>query len=224
MLASAGEDGTVRLWDPVTGAEQAALTGHTGWTRWRSARTGGCWPPSAGRDGVAVGPGHRRRAGHPDRPHRLGDRGGVQPGRAALASAGDDRTVRLWDPATGAEQATLTGHTGRVTAVAFSPDGRRLASAGEDGTVRLWDPATGAELATLTGHTGPVTAVAFSPDGRRLASAGEDRTVRLWDSKATGALSLLRLDAPIRALTWGQDAIALGKGTSIVLLDVVTHK
>ena len=93
-----------------------------------------------------------------------------------------------------------------------------------DGTVRLWDPATGAGQAILTDHTGRVAAVAFSPDGRLLASAGRDGTVRLWDSKTTGALSLLRLDAPIQALTWHREAIALGKGTSIVLLDVVTHK
>ena len=110
-----------------------------------------------------------------------------------LASADWDGTVRLWDPATGARRATMTGHGGGVYAVAFSPDGPQLASAGRDGTVRLWDPATGTGQATLTGHRGRVEAVAFSPDGQQLASAGEDQTLRLWDGKAAGALSLLRL-------------------------------
>ena len=108
-----------------------------------------------------------------------------------LASAGNDGTVRLWDPDTGAELAALTGHDGPVSAVAFSPDGHRLASAGDDGTVRLWDPDTGAELAALTGHDGPVTAVAFSADGHRLASAGNDGTVRLWDPDTGAELAAL---------------------------------
>ena len=101
-----------------------------------------------------------------------------------LASGGGDKTVRLWDPATGEHQRTLAGHTGPVATVAFSPDGRLLASGGGDDTVRLWDPATGEHQRTLAGHTARVNGVAFSPDGTLLASAGDD-TVRLWDP-ATG--------------------------------------
>jgi WD40 repeat protein len=83
-------------------------------------------------------------------------------------SASGDGTVRLWDAATGAVLQTLKGHTGRVWAIAFSPDGKQLASASDDRTVRLWDAATGAALQTLEGHTGRVWAVAFSPDGSCL--------------------------------------------------------
>ena len=102
-----------------------------------------------------------------------------------LASAGEDKTVRLWDPATGQQTRAITGHTDWVKAVAFSPDGKLLASAGEDKTVRLWDPATGQQTRAITGHTDWVKAVAFSPDGKLLASVGGDKTVRLWDP-ATG--------------------------------------
>ena len=70
-----------------------------------------------------------------------------------LATAGDDSTARLWDPATGEHLRTLTGHASEVNGVAFSPDGRLLATAGDDSTARLWDPATGEHLRTLAGHT-----------------------------------------------------------------------
>jgi WD40 repeat protein len=64
------------------------------------------------------------------------------PDSRLLASASDDKTVRLWDAATGALQRTLEGHSDVVLSVAFSPDSRLLASASDDKTVRLWDVAT----------------------------------------------------------------------------------
>jgi WD40 repeat protein len=77
--------------------------------------------------------------------------------------------------------ATLTGHTGTVSVVAFSPDGRTLVTGSFDDRLRLWDLPDGSGGPWLTGHGGDVNAAAFSPDGALLATAGDDRTVRLWD-------------------------------------------
>ncbi|MBL7497878.1 serine/threonine protein kinase [Frankia sp. CNm7] len=106
-----------------------------------------------------------------------------------LASAGDDRAIRLWDVSDPARatprERRLTGHTGGVYSVAFSPGGEVLASASDDGSVRLWDlgdPADPTPLGEpLTGHAGAVYSVAFSPDGKILASGGDDGTIILWN-------------------------------------------
>jgi WD40 repeat protein len=104
------------------------------------------------------------------------------PDRRLTASAGNDKTIRIWDAENQQPLAVLKGHGGAVWSVAFSPDGKRLASASWDETVRVWDVKSGTEVGLLQGHTNEVKCVAFSPDGSRIASGSTDDTVRLWNA------------------------------------------
>lgn len=107
-----------------------------------------------------------------------------------LATASFDKTVKLWDAATGKLLKTFagpTGHQNLVLHVAFSSDGKLLASCGSDNTVKQWDVPSAEPLRSFVGHEGALRAAALSPDGSRLATAGADKTVRLWEA-ATGKL------------------------------------
>jgi WD40 repeat protein len=96
---------------------------------------------------------------------------------------------------------TLEGHTGVVTSVAFSLDGKQIVSGSNDKTVRRWDAATGQQLLpALEGHTKGVASVAFSLDSKQIVSGSYDKTVRRWNA-ATGQQLLPALEGHTSVVT-----------------------
>jgi WD40 repeat protein len=126
------------------------------------------------------------------------------------AVAGGDSVVRLYDLDKGTFR-RLGSHNGEVMALAFSRAGQLLASGSADHTVRLWNVSTG-EVRVLAGHTDTVSTVALSPDGRRVASGSFDGTVRVWDV-GTGAVSVLRgHDGRVESVEFSLDGHLLVSG------------
>ncbi|MDT9329044.1 MAG: WD40 repeat domain-containing protein, partial [Limnospira sp. PMC 1286.21] len=116
----------------------------------------------------------------------------ITPDGKQAVSASFDKTLKLWDLATGSQLATFTGHSGSVYAVAITPDGKQAVSASGDNTLKMWDFATRNLLATFRGHRGKVRAVAIAPDGKRAVSASSDNTLKLWDLATGSQLATFR--------------------------------
>src|SRR5579859_4290744 len=81
---------------------------------------------------------------------------------------------------------TYSGHSDYISAVAWSPDGKRIASASGDHTAQVWDASNGGHVLTYRGHASDVLALAWSPNGQYIATGGLDATVQIWNA-ATGA-------------------------------------
>ncbi|KAL9568837.1 hypothetical protein ACKAV7_007054 [Fusarium commune] len=102
-----------------------------------------------------------------------------------IASGSHDKTVKIWNIATGKEEQTLKGHTNSVSSVVFSNNGKLIASGSYDNTVKIWNIATGKEEQTLKGHINWVSSVVFSNDSKLIASGSYDKTIKVWNV-ATG--------------------------------------
>jgi WD40 repeat protein len=99
-----------------------------------------------------------------------------------VATAGADRTARVWDATSGRLLHTLRGHRGNVTALVISRDEKRIVTGGEEPVARLWDSETGAQLRTFQVKGPRILGIAFSPDNRHVAIAGDVAGVRIWDT------------------------------------------
>ena len=204
IFVSSGEDQTIRLWDVISEHCLATIESHSNWVAAIAFSPDDRTLVSGSKDhqirlwDVETGSCTRVMKGHSDVVTSVAfgpvasaavNIGGA--GEKILASGSDDRTIQLWQAATGERLKTLRGHDGWVQAIAFSPDGERLVSGSSDHTVKLWDVQSGECLYTLAGHDQRVKAVAVAPDGKTLASGSDDRTVKIWDARTGRCLQTL---------------------------------
>jgi WD40 repeat protein len=147
-----------------------------------------------------------------------------------VLAIGGYQVVRLFDPSSGKNIGTLSGHADYVRSIAFSPDGKRLAAAGgppqRGGEIKIWDLGSRKVLHTLIGHKDCIYSVAWSPDGKLLASGSYDKMVKLWDAKSGQELKNLQdhIDA-VFAVAFSPDGKHLASGSqdrSVKIWDIST--
>jgi len=184
---AASTDGSVRLWNIVTGALERILTEHRGIAYAVAVSSDGGMIVSGGMDSTirvwSFADGSLLRTiptGAVVRSLAL------TPDGQKIVSGGWDAAVKVWDTSTGSLLHTLTGHTKQVYSVAVSADGMTAVSGSDDKTARVWDLVNGQLVRTVTGHFYGVWAVAINPQGTIGISATSNGTMKTWDT-ATGA-------------------------------------
>ncbi len=137
-----------------------------------------------------------------------------------IASAGSDKTIQVWDAATGGKVVTYRGHRDWVLAAAWSPDGKYIASGGDnytgggDRTVQVWEAATRNLLYTFREHSDAVSSVAWSPDGKRIASASFDTTVRVWNAfTGQNVLPYEKHTNWVTSIAWSPDGMRIASAS-----------
>jgi WD40 repeat protein len=211
-----GGHGEMRLWDARTGAAFGSprpLDDPGYFAQWSS-------------DGTRVATVSEHSAviwdaqtGRPLSP-RLHDGGSMltfcafSPDGTLLATAAEDRTVRVWDGHTGKAIGAPLVHSYVPLKICFSSDGRRLATGGMDGTIHVWSVPEGKLVLGPLRHSGVCWVAAFSPNSRLLVSASSDRTAQLWDA-ATGqpTLPAFRHEAPVLWASFSPDGRAVATCT-----------
>ncbi len=196
-------------WNPVWGTGRPNTGGEAGLHNSRIASASGdqtvqVWDAATGSNPVIY-------RGHTDYVFAVA----WSPDGKLIASGGGDKTVQVWtvpqgvqvvDPAAEGNVFTYRGHTTNVSAVAWSPDGRRIASGAWDNTVKVWEPTPESNTMTYDGHVSFVNTVAWSPDGKRIASGAWDDTVQVWDS-TTGSMYVTYRghSSVVRSVAWSPD-------------------
>ena len=235
-LASASADGTIRLWNPASGACNHMLMGHA--LNFHSGRRNAmAWSPdgkglaTAGSDGTmylwnaASGKSihvHQGMSPDPDFVsfHKV-NQIAWSPTGCCIAANVADRAILVWHSISGTCTRTPDRKGDFVGTMQWSPSGEVLAYVTGRG-IRVWDPHTATSPPILEGHTHQVPSLCWSPDGSRLASCSLDYTIRLWDAKSGAWLRTLLTEAANahtgeapRIVAWSPDGRYLASASEL---------
>ncbi len=228
-LASASNDGTVMLWDALSGANVHIYDGHRGQVRSVAWSPTGDRLASAGEDGT-IQLWDASTATHLLTYHL--HEGAINvvawsPDGRYLASASDDMTVQVWDAATAQHLFTYRGHTEGVHRLGWSCDSQRIASVGRDSRVHVWEATTGLH-AFVYRHPENVHALAWSPHRNSIAVVGENSMVLLWEAIPESTMSGFSTPfSAISTLAWSPDGLHLalaGNNGAVLVCEAGTGK
>mgnify|MGYP006282217071 CR=1 FL=1 len=182
IIASAGEDMNLSLWNWKEDAEIRNLVGHSGTINsiaWHpienkivsasSDKTVRIWDTESGTE-IQKLEGHNKKV-----TSVVWSASGEK-----VASGSMDETIIIWDASGGKELITIEGSSG-ITSISWHPEGKLIASGNDDGILELWDSETGELFKTVWGFYGQIYSVAWSHDGKKLAAAGAGGTIRVWN-------------------------------------------
>jgi len=226
-IASAGNDGTVQIWEAATGSHLFTYRGHSlpvaavAWspdgTRIASGdddKTVQVWDATSGANVFT----HR---GHGGKVQTLA----WSPDGRRIASGSDDKTVQIWMPVKPKSgfftmilpargELTYRGHSAKVHALMWSPNGQRLASVSADKTLQVWDASTSKKYFINRNSNAGLNAVAWSPDSRFIASGGNDKMVQIWDNVTRHSVYTYHGHTGyVTSLTWSLDGKLLASAS-----------
>lgn len=168
-LASGGYDGTISLWNLVTGEMLRKFSGHSSTVKPITISPDGCFMATGSTDNILklwdINTGTTIRSFTlSDPPVAIA----ISPDGQTIACGSTEGIVNLWQISTGELKYQFPGHAGLVRSLSIAPDGQTLASSSTEKTIKLWDMTTGELRQTLTGHTDPMMALTVKPDGQTL--------------------------------------------------------
>lgn len=187
LAVSGSYDGTLKVWDLLSGKCTATFKGHKwdvrsvavtfdgkGIVSGSSDNTLKVWDLASGKCTATF----------------KGQKGAVycvaiSPDDQRAVSGFSDGTLKVWDLASGRCLATMEGHTDPIGywALAVTSDGKQAVSGSFDKTLKVWDMQSGTCRATLEGHTLEILGVAVTPDRKTILSGSRDHTLKVWDMK-----------------------------------------